>query len=109
MATPQNQSQLQASENARTELNETVSRLSSHKGVEAVQILNRDGDIVTESGSAATPKQAALVKKLMEAAGSYIQSLEPEDEVSFLQIRSKGGQELMIAPHQGYVLAVLKR
>jgi dynein light chain roadblock-type len=90
------------------ELNETVSRLSSHKGVEAVQILNKAGDIISESGSA-SPKQAVFVKKLMEAAATYLKSLDADDEVAFLQIRSKGGRELMIAPHQGFALVVLKR
>ena len=147
---------------ALTELNETVSRLASHKGVETVQILNRDGDIITESSSnpaasitvssevtsasstttpttnqattTATPngndatqstpttsvdspvaqqtfltKQAALTKKIMDLAGQYLHNVDGDDEVSFIQIRSKSGQELLIAPHEGYVLAVHKR
>jgi predicted regulator of Ras-like GTPase activity (Roadblock/LC7/MglB family) len=157
-------------ESALSELNETVSRLSSHKGVETVQILNRNGDIITESTSRTTiatsatsaaaasttstvatietssvatapgaatatvtgasstssslegesgigidpttlylTKQAALTKKLMEIAGMYLQNSDMDDEVSFIQIRSKNGQELMIAPNEGYVLAVHKR
>jgi hypothetical protein len=137
------------------ELNETVSRLISHKGVEVVQVLNKAGDIITESrptttstttahstlpqheaaddnaATAATntssptssteesndsgavsnkhPHQAALVKKLLHVATTYLQSLEEDDEVAFLQVRSAGGRELMIAPHQGYALVVLKR
>lgn len=149
---------------ALTELNETVSRLASHKGVETVQILNRDGDIITESSSnpaasitvsevtsasstTTTPttnqattttattngndatqsapttaagdspvaqqtfltKQAALTKKIMDLAGQYLHNVDGDDEVSFIQIRSKSGQELLIAPHEGYVLAVHKR
>lgn len=91
------------------ELQETVSRLSSHKGVDAVMILNRSGDILAVSGSAANMHQAKMTKKLLEAANAYLKSLKEDDEVSFLQIRSKESQELMIAPHQGFVLAVLKR
>jgi hypothetical protein len=115
------------------ELQETVSRLSSHKGVESVLILNRNGDIVVESGSVASynlpptsptaaaeeefaaaleecsAQHALRTNKLLEAATSYIQSLQPDDEVAFVQVRSKNNQELMIAPHQGFVLAVLKR
>lgn len=92
------------------ELQETVSRLSSHKGVEAVLILNKKGDkILVQSGSAADQKQAVFVKKLLQTATFYLQSLQPDDEVTFLQVRSKQQQEVMIAPHGDFVLAVLKR
>ena len=89
------------------ELQETVSRLSSHKGVEAVLILNRDGDIIAES--AAGKEVAIQVEKLLQAARSFVQTTAPDDEVSFLQLRTQQRRELYVAPHQGYVLAVLKR
>jgi len=90
------------------ELQETVSRLSSHKGVKAVLILNRAGDILVESGPQGNPQNAKYVKQLMDMATSYLLTLSPDDEVSFLQIRSTQHRELMIAPHEGFVLAVLK-
>ena len=95
----------------RQELHETVSRLSSHQGVEAVQILNPTGDIVTQTGPKATPETAKLLENLHAAATAYIQATveEDTDEMSFLQVRSKGGRELYVSPHQGFVLAVLKR
>jgi len=121
------------------ELQETVSRLSSHKGVDAVLILNRNGDILAESSKRVLRRQqqrqqqgpsssgnaeggggdrededegiehAKMTKRLIGTANSYLRSLDEDDEVSFLQIRSKHNRELMIAPHQGFVLAVLKR
>lgn len=91
------------------ELQETVSRLFSHKGVQAVMILNRRGDIVVERGSAADPCHAKMAKQVLQMAQIYLDSLQPDDQVSFLQIRSTKNQEIMIAPHQGYVLLVLKR
>jgi hypothetical protein len=110
------------------ELNETVSRLVAHKGVEVVQILNKAGDVIAESGSSTAivgaasenntdeintkdkhPHHAALVKKLLGVATTYMQSLDENDAVAFLQIRSAGGRELMIAPHEGFALVVLKR
>lgn len=113
------------------ELNETVSRLVAHKGVEVVQILNKAGDVIAESGSSTTqamdrvwsendtdesntnnekhPHHAALVKKLLGVATTYVQSLDENDAVAFLQIRSASGRELMIAPHEGFALVVLKR
>uniref|UniRef100_A0A7S3L790 Roadblock/LAMTOR2 domain-containing protein n=1 Tax=Amphora coffeiformis TaxID=265554 RepID=A0A7S3L790_9STRA len=90
------------------ELQETVSRLSSHKGVEAVLILNRNGDIIAESSSSG--KETAMqVGKLLQAARTFVQTTAPDDEVSFLQLRTQQRRELYVAPHEGYVLAVMKR
>jgi dynein light chain roadblock-type len=106
---PQQQQQ-QENENANmVELQETVSRLSSHKGVEAVLILNKQGDILVQSGSAADMQQAIFTRQLMKLADQHLAGLLPGDEVSFLQIRSKQHQEIMIAPHGDFILAVLKR
>jgi len=91
------------------ELQETVSRLSGHTGVEAVLILNAGGDILVQSGAAANTLQAVAVQQLMRTATAYLQSLQPTDRVSFMQIRSQQQQEIMIAPHGDYVLAILKR
>ena len=88
------------------ELQETVSRLSSHKGVEAVLILNREGDILAESSG---KDAAAQVQKLLQAAQTFVQNLAADDVVSFLQIRTQQRRELYVAPHEGYVLAVMKR
>lgn len=107
------------------ELQETVSRLSSHKGVQSVLILNRQGDILAESiasSLSAAPLYNAddspseqkheLAKqshKLLASAKAYLESFDPSDDVAFLQLRSKNNTEVMIAPHEGYVLAVSKR
>ena len=92
------------------EMQETVSRLSSHKGVVMVLILNRSGDIMVESGSNNNgPTHAKNIQKLMDAANIYFQTMNPDDSVSFLQLRSKDNHDLLISPHEGYVLAVLKR
>lgn len=164
-------------ESALVELNETISRLSSHQGVEIVQVLNKNGDIVMESSSrsqqqqqqqapptqqqqqqhqshsnigststhnddevvgadsdnsaiangntsnptAANIQYALFTKHIIELATTYFHSsgsnnssqnsLETtnQDQVSFIHIRSKNGKEMMISPHEGYVLTVLKR
>ena len=92
------------------EMQETVSRLSSHKGVQMVLILNRNGDIMVESGSNNNgPTNAKNIQKLLSAANLYFQTTDADDQVSFVQVRSKDNHELMISPHEGFVLAVLKR
>jgi dynein light chain roadblock-type len=95
------------------ELEETVSRLSGHKGVEAVLMLNREGNILVVSGGvnkddpAATAKQAKFIKQLMDVSVKLIHCLDPNDTVSFVQLRSKQHQ-VMLAPHNDYILAVLQ-
>lgn len=117
------------------ELDETVTRIGSHAGVEVVQILNTAGNILVErtnmSTGPSTPSAAAssrkdddskvvhntsastamAAKKLLSLAQTYVQSLDAadNDEISFVQIRSAHGRELMIAPHNGFALVVLKR
>lgn len=94
-----------SSENVQ-ELNETVERLSNNPKVEAVLILNRKGDIVAGGDS----KRAVACQKLLETAKRAVQSKDDDDEeVSFLQIRSSTGRELMIAPHEGFCLVVVKK
>jgi dynein light chain roadblock-type len=96
------------------ELEETVSRLSGHKGVEAVLMLNREGNILVVSGGgvnkddpAATTKQAKCIKQLMDVSTKFIHCLDPNDTISFVQLRSKQHQ-VMLAPHNDYILAVLQ-
>ena len=95
------------------ELEETVSRLSAHKGVEAVLMLNRQGNILVVSGGASkedasvTAKRAKFIKQLMDVATKFIHCLDPNDTVSFVQLRSKQHQ-VMLAPHNDYILAVLQ-
>ena len=90
------------------ELNETVDRLRSMPNVETVLIMNRKGDIVAGDDS----NRAMECQKLLERAKRAVQSSvadEDDDDVSFLQIRSSAGRELMIVPHEGFCLAVVKK
>ena len=92
------------------ELEETVSRLSAHKGVEAVLMLNRDGNILVSSANTddgSVPKQAKFMKQLVQVATKLIHCMDPNDTVSFVQVRSKQ-HEVMLAPHNDYILAVLQ-
>lgn len=90
------------------ELNETVDRLSSIPNVEAVLILNRNGDIVAGED----PKRAMACHKLLECAKHAVQSRadgDDDEDISFVEIRSTSGRELMMVPHEGFCLAVIKK
>ncbi|KAL3928305.1 MAG: hypothetical protein SGARI_005078 [Bacillariaceae sp.] len=67
------------------EVQDTVSRLAACKGVLAVLILNKSGDIVTQSfgdgsegaSSVGNPK---LLTKMLAAANTYVMSMQDDDE-----------------------------
>lgn len=96
------------------ELQDTVSRLSSHAGVEVVVILNRGGDIIAESSKvtkedASSADSALMMSKLLKMATTFVKNLSEDDTVSFMQVRTEQHRELYIAPHEGYVLALVRR
>jgi dynein light chain roadblock-type len=108
-----------------SEVQETVSRLASHKGVTSVLILNQAGDILTQTGQG-TVGNPKLLKNTLQAAARYIQSI-PSDEnehmegteghdvaesgpfgkLSFVRIRSNR-EEILVAPKNQYVLVVMQ-
>lgn len=84
-----------------TVVDETIKRITSHKGVLGVIIINADGiPIRTTLENNITVQYAALVSHFTSKARSAIKKLdkgEPEDELQFLRIRSKK-HEIMISP-----------
>ena len=70
------------------EVQDTVSRLAAHKGVLAVLILNKSGDIVTQSvgsgdGSGASSSSIGnpkLLAKMLAAANTYVISMHGEED-----------------------------
>mmetsp|Transcript_32402 Transcript_32402/g.78713 ORF Transcript_32402/g.78713 Transcript_32402/m.78713 type:complete len:118 (-) Transcript_32402:93-446(-) len=101
------------------EVQETVNRLAAHQGVLAVLILNKDGDILTQTGKGmvGNPK---LLKQAVDAAAIYIKSIPnddviPEEEddedttrnLAFVRIRSRR-EEILISPKNSYLLVVVQ-
>ena len=83
---------------------------------------DEDKTAITASLSSATSttknvsiSTASTAHTLLQTAQQYIRNCkkdnetDDDDEITFLQIRSKNGYELMIAPHFGYALVVVKR
>jgi predicted regulator of Ras-like GTPase activity (Roadblock/LC7/MglB family) len=102
------------------ELQETVSRISAHKGIESVVIWKKGGDIVysSQQPQGDSAKKAAAAQRLLQAAEDYFSGTNDDDDtsastttgaVSFVQVKTTSGKELLISPDQGFVLAVAKR
>jgi predicted regulator of Ras-like GTPase activity (Roadblock/LC7/MglB family) len=118
-APPQaDEQQMEDSNNNLVELQETVSRISAHKGIESVVIWKKGGDIVysSQQPQGDSAKKAAAAQRLLQAAEDYFSGTNDDDEtstttgvVSFVQVKTTSGKELLISPDQGFVLAVAKR
>ena len=104
------------------EFKETMNRISSHQAVLAVMVLNAEGNVVTQSGSQEVVGDPLLLKKVIQTAKSYVQSIPaeaaggeeqqdgeqtPDDDISFVRIRTKH-EEILVAPKNDYMLVVVQ-
>ncbi|KAK1943262.1 Dynein light chain roadblock-type 2 [Phytophthora citrophthora] len=91
------------------EAEETIKRIKSHKGVQAVLIVNQEGVPIYSSTSDEefAMDHAALISQLAAKAKSTIRTLDPTNDMTFLRIRSKK-HEIMIAPDKEYALIVIQ-
>lgn len=91
------------------EAEETIKRIKSHKGVQAVLIVNHEGVPIYSSTTDEefAMDHAALISQLAAKAKSTIRTLDPTNDMTFLRIRSKK-HEIMIAPGKEYALIVIQ-
>ena len=91
-----------------SEVEETLKRIQSHKGVTGVVIVNNAGiPIRSTLDSAETQQYATLLAQLTTKSRSTVRDLDPGDDLTFLRIRTKK-HEIMIAPDKDYTLIVLQ-
>mmetsp|Transcript_8190 Transcript_8190/g.12140 ORF Transcript_8190/g.12140 Transcript_8190/m.12140 type:complete len:128 (-) Transcript_8190:2240-2623(-) len=93
-----------------SEVEETLARIRSHKGVEGVIIMTKDGATIQSTLSPEqTNAHCALLSQLSVKAALIVEQLNPDDELSFLRVRSQQ-REVMIAPDKsGYILVVIQK
>ena len=92
-----------------TQIEETLKRIQSHRGVKGVLIVNSDGvPIRSTLSKESTETYAALLSQLAIKAGSVIRTLDETDGLSFLRLRTHK-EEIMVAPDRDYLLVVVQR
>ncbi|KAJ3341507.1 isopentenyl-diphosphate delta-isomerase idi1 [Gonapodya sp. JEL0774] len=90
--------------NDTSEVEETIKRLSSHKGVEGIVIVNSEGiPIRSTIDNNLTIQYSALITQLAAKAKSVIRDLDPQNDLTFLRLRTKK-HEIMVAPDKEYIL-----
>jgi dynein light chain roadblock-type len=96
---------VKAASSSLEEVESTVSRLSSHKGVQAVMILSDKGEIVHSTFPPELEvEQAKILVKIKRLSSSLFH--DTEEEVSFIRIRTQQ-HELLVSPNNEYLLVVL--
>ena len=84
------------------EVEETLKRINSHKGVQGIVIMNSDAvPIRSTFDSATATKISASIKPLAEKARSVVRDLDPQNDLTFLRIRSKKNETLVRRCHRG--------
>jgi len=90
------------------ELEDTVKRIASHKGVEGVIVMDRRGAVLKSTLSDdQTRTHAGVLADLTARAAQIVGLLNPEDELTYLRMYSKQ-REIMISPDKDYLLVVLQ-
>eukprot|EP01015_Nassula_variabilis_P031029 TRINITY_DN6925_c0_g1_i7.p2 TRINITY_DN6925_c0_g1~~TRINITY_DN6925_c0_g1_i7.p2 ORF type:complete len:107 (+),score=28.99 TRINITY_DN6925_c0_g1_i7:162-482(+) len=94
-----------------SEVEETFQRIKNHKSVQAIVIVNNEGSII-RSHFASDRKDdaeaiARTIPQLTQKARSTIRDLDPQNELTFLRIRSKNN-EIMVAPDKDFMLIVVQ-
>ncbi|XP_074646863.1 dynein light chain roadblock-type 2-like isoform X2 [Tubulanus polymorphus] len=91
-----------------TEVEETLKRIQSHKGVIGIIVVNNEGiPIRSTLDNATTVQYAGLLHALTAKAKSMVRDIDPLNDLTFLRIRSKK-HEIMVAPDKEYLLLVIQ-
>jgi len=87
---------------------ETLKRIQSHKGVTGIMVLNKDGIPIKSTLDQATTNQyAAAHSQLAAKARSVVRDIDPQNDLTFLRFRTKK-HEVMVAPDKDYMLIVIQ-
>ncbi|KAL0272160.1 UNVERIFIED_CONTAM: hypothetical protein PYX00_005239 [Menopon gallinae] len=91
-----------------SEVEETLKRIQSHKGVAGVVVVNAEGiPIKTTMDNTTTVQYAGLISQLSDKARSVVRDLDPSNDLTFLRIRSKK-HEILVAPDKEFLLIVIQ-
>jgi dynein light chain roadblock-type len=97
---------------ARSEIEETLTRIKSHKGVEGILIMNKVTGMIIKSTLTEDQSKthASFISSLSERCDLMIPTLEEEendDELQFLRIRTRK-KEIMVATEGEFLLVVIQ-
>jgi dynein light chain roadblock-type len=91
-----------------SEVEETLKRLVSHKGVIGTIIVNADGiPIKSTLDSHTTTQYSGLMNQLVDQAKTMFKEIDSSNDLTFMRLRTKK-HEIMVAPDRDYLLIVIQ-
>eukprot|EP01012_Entosiphon_sulcatum_P059854 TRINITY_DN84484_c0_g1_i1.p1 TRINITY_DN84484_c0_g1~~TRINITY_DN84484_c0_g1_i1.p1 ORF type:complete len:101 (-),score=24.31 TRINITY_DN84484_c0_g1_i1:20-322(-) len=94
-----------------SEIEDVVKRITAHKGVKGLIIINSEGipirDSFDEHDRLLTIQYAALLTQMVAKARAAIRELDATNDLTFLRIRSRK-HEILVAPDKDYILIVIQ-
>uniref|UniRef100_A0A8C4NLC7 Dynein light chain roadblock n=1 Tax=Eptatretus burgeri TaxID=7764 RepID=A0A8C4NLC7_EPTBU len=90
------------------EVEETLKRIQTQKGVVGVIVINSEGmPIRSTMDNNTTVQYASLMQQLAAKARSAVRDVDPQNDLTFLRIRSRKN-EILVAPEKDYLLIVIQ-
>ncbi|KAM4733603.1 dynein light chain roadblock-type 2-like [Anableps anableps] len=90
------------------DVEETLKRIESHKGVIGTIVTNAEGiPLRTTLDNSTTSQYARLLRNFTTMARSTVRDVDPQNDLTFLRIRSKK-HEIMVAPEDNCMLIVIQ-
>ncbi|XP_071823561.1 dynein light chain roadblock-type 2-like [Apostichopus japonicus] len=91
-----------------SEVEDALKRIQHMKDVHGTIIINAEGTPVkTTLDDSTTLQYAALIHQLTATAKGTIREMDPQNDLTFLRIRSKK-HEIMVSPEKGFMLIVVQ-
>lgn len=84
----------------------SLKRIQSHRGVSGVIVLNSEGIVRTDLDNSNTLLYASACRNLITVANNTVRDLDPQNELLIVRVKSRKN-ELIIAPNEGYHLIVV--
>ncbi|XP_033626359.1 dynein light chain roadblock-type 2-like [Asterias rubens] len=90
------------------EVEECLKRISSHKGVIGIIVVNMEGiPVRTTLDNSTTVQYAGLIHQLTAKARSVVRDIDPQNDLTFLRIRTRK-HEVIVAPEKEYLLITIQ-
>ena len=96
------------------EVEERIARISQHKGIVGLIIVDENGKIlrttIKNDNKEINPLQIAQkVTALAKKARSVVRDLDRHNDLTFFRVRAKNKQEILVAPDKHLYLIVIQR
>merc|ERR1712117_40840 len=90
-----------------SEVEETLKRLVTHKGVIGTIVVNADGiPIKSTLDNHTTTQYSGLMIQLVDQAKTMFKEIDSSNDLTFMRLRTKK-HEIMVAPDRDYLLIVV--